>query len=208
MGGRAEIKASRKLSWLRIQIFPMEQPQSSLRTKRRIQPIHPWAFITPWRQQAQGAEGKTEEEFLSLLGYDSVQELAKDCKSSFEILYHVPNKKNRTGSGEEPHTSSLYSLQIANSLWADDSLPLKEAFAGRLSEYFYTDVFQGDLQSGEAGEAMAGWVKERTGGLIQPEPAPLPEKCAAFFKEYHLFLRSVAGPVFSGDHRGGCVLYG
>ena len=87
----------------------------------------------------------------------------------------MPNKENRTGAGEEPHTSSLYSLQIANSLWADDSLPLKEAFAGRLSEYFYTDVFQGDLQSGEAGEAMAGWVKEHTGGLIQPEPAPLPE---------------------------------
>ena len=51
-GGRQSgIKASRKPSWLRIQIFPMEQPQSSLRTKRRIQPIHPWAFITPWRQR-------------------------------------------------------------------------------------------------------------------------------------------------------------
>lgn len=146
-----------------------------LKDKRRIQPIHPWAFISPWRQRPQGAEGKPEKSSCPFWDMTQLQELAKDCKSSFEILYHVPNKKNRTGAGEEPHTSSLYSLQIANSLWADDSLPLKEAFAGRLSEYFYTDVFQGDLQSGEAGEAMAGWVKERTGGLIQPEPAPLPE---------------------------------
>lgn len=146
-----------------------------LKDKKENTAYSPLGLYYALAAAAQGAEGKTEEEFLSLLGYDSVQELAKDCKSSFEILYHVPNKKNRTGAGEEPHTSSLYSLQIANSLWADDSLPLKEAFAGRLSEYFYTDVFQGDLQSGEAGEAMAGWVKERTGGLIQPEPAPLPE---------------------------------
>lgn len=146
-----------------------------LKDKKENTAYSPLGLYYALAAAAQGAEGKTEEEFLSLLGYDSVQELAKDCKSSFEILYHVPNKKNRTGAGEEPHTSSLYSLQIANSLWVDDSLPLKEAFAGRLSEYFYTDVFQGDLQSGEAGEAMAGWVKERTGGLIQPEPAPLPE---------------------------------
>ena len=139
-----------------------------LKDKKENTAYSPLGLYYALAAAAQGAEGKTEEEFLSLLGYDSVQELAKDCKSSFEILYHVPNKKNRTGAGEEPHTSSLYSLQIANSLWADDSLPLKEAFAGRLSEYFYTDVFQ-------AGEAMAGWVKERTRGLIQPEPAPLPE---------------------------------
>ena len=48
----------------------------------------------------------------------------------------MPNKKNRTGAEEEPHTSSLYSLQIANSLWAGDSLPLKEAFAGRLRDEY------------------------------------------------------------------------
>ena len=131
-----------------------------LKDKKENTAYSPLGLYYALAAAAQGAEGKTEEEFLSLLGYDSVRELAKDCKSSFEILYHVPNKKNRTGAEEEPHTSSLYSLQIANSLWAGDSLPLKEAFAGRLSEYFYTDVFQGDLQSGEAGEAMAGWVKE------------------------------------------------
>lgn len=97
-----------------------------LKDKKENTAYSPLGLYYALAAAAQGAEGKTEEEFLSLLGYDSVQELAKDCKSSFEILYHVPNKKNRTGAGEEPHTSSLYSLQIANSLWADDSLPLKE----------------------------------------------------------------------------------
>lgn len=118
-----------------------------LKDKKENTAYSPLGLYYALAAAAQGAEGKTEEEFLSLLGYDSREALAEDCKSSFELLYHVPNKKNRTGAGEEPHTSSLYSLQIANSLWADDSLPLKEAFAGRLSEYFYTDVFQGDLQS-------------------------------------------------------------
>ena len=149
-----------------------------LKDKKENTAYSPLGLYYALAAAAQGAEGKTEEEFLSLLGYDSVQELAKDCKSSFDILYHVPNKENRTGAGEEPHTSSLYSLQIANSLWADDSLPLKEAFAGRLSEYFYTDVFQGDLQSGEAGEAMACllYTSLVTGmilGLNMPPTIPL-----------------------------------
>ena len=78
-----------------------------LKDKKENTAYSPLGLYYALAAAAQGAEGKTEEEFLSLLGYDSVRELAKDCKSSFEILYHVPNKKNRTGAGEEPHTSSL-----------------------------------------------------------------------------------------------------
>ena len=58
---------------------------------------------------AQGAEGKTEEEFLSLLGYDSVQELAKDCKSSFDIPFITcPIRK----TGQEPERSPIPRLSI------------------------------------------------------------------------------------------------
>lgn len=79
-----------------------------LKDKKENTAYSPLGLYYALAAAAQGAEGKTKEEFLSLLGYDSVRELAKDCKSSFEILYHVPNKK----TGQEPERSPIPRLFI------------------------------------------------------------------------------------------------
>ena len=155
--------------------FSYETAAGLLRDTKENAVYSPLGLYYALAAAAQGAEGKTREELLSLLGYDSAEALERDCKSSFEALYHVPGEGNRTKAGKEPHTSELYSLQIAGSLWADDGFSLKEAFADKASEAFYMDVFQGDLQGEAAGEAMAGWVQEHTGGMICPKPSPLPE---------------------------------
>ena len=118
---------------------------------------------------AEGAAGENEIEILQLLNYGEKESLAADCQSSFQAIYHVPNEKNnKPGEGGEYPSGSRYTLTLANSLWADTSVPLKKEFVSRAAEYFYADIFTGDLHSGQTAEAMADWVKERTNGLIAP----------------------------------------
>ncbi len=122
---------------------------------------------------ASGAESETGAEMLSLLGYEDAEALKADCKASFEWLYHVTNEaNNRPNEYGEYDRESRYRLQIANSLWADHSFDMKDAFAEDGAESFYADVYQADLQSPETQEAKAAWVEERTNGLIRPSVTP------------------------------------
>lgn len=122
---------------------------------------------------ATGAEGSTKEEMLELLGYEDIERLAADCKSSFEALYHVINEENnKPNEWGEYDSESRYMLTIANSLWADDSLELKDSFAKNGAENFYADIFKGDLQSQSVADAKASWVRVRTNGLIEPSEEP------------------------------------
>lgn len=122
---------------------------------------------------ASGAEGSTKEEMLALLGYEDVERLAEECKTSFESLYHVPNEKNnKPNEWGEYDSDSRYTLAIANSLWIDDALNVKESFAKNGADHFYADIFKGDLQTQEVAEAKALWVTDRTNGMIEPEAEP------------------------------------
>lgn len=120
-----------------------------------------------------GAGGETQREILELLGYDSTETLEKDCKASFEALYHVPNEENnKPNEWDEYSEESRYTLRIANSLWTDDALTLKESFADHAAETFYAEVWNGDLQSEETAKKKAEWVKEQTGGLVEVSEEP------------------------------------
>lgn len=122
---------------------------------------------------ASGAEGTTQDQILAVLGYKDAESLATDCKSSFEALYHVPNEENnKPNEWGEYDSDSRYTLAIANSLWIDDSLNLKESFAKSGAENFYADIYKGDLQSEKVAEAKALWVKDRTNGVIEPSAEP------------------------------------
>lgn len=118
---------------------------------------------------AEGAGGKTREEILNIVGYPDLTALSADLKQAFDGLYHVPNKENnKKGEGGEYPAESRYTLKIANSLWADPAADLKEEFARRGSEYYYSDIFCADMKAPETAKAMSAWVKERTDGLMAP----------------------------------------
>lgn len=126
---------------------------------------------------AEGASGETKEEFLSLLHYEDPEALSADCKTSFESFYHVPREENNHPNewGEYPQ-ESRYTLQIANSLWADEGMDVNETFLDRINEFSYADLYQADLQKDETAQAMADWVKEKTNGVLTPAALPLGEE--------------------------------
>ena len=129
----------------------------------------PLSFYYALAVAAEGADGTTKEELLKLLGYADAEQLSNDAKAYFEVVYHVPNEENNKANewGEYP-SESRYTLSIANSLWADESVRLKDAFTKRASEYYYSEVYQGDLQSENTAKAMGEWVKEKTNGVLAP----------------------------------------
>lgn len=128
---------------------------------------------------AYGAGSDTQKELLSLLGYTNREKLAEDSQSAFQALYHVPDPANCKENewGEMP-ADALYYLQIANSLWADQSMEVIDGFADQAAKYFYSDVYKTELQSPGTAYFMADWVEKRTHGRIVPKAEPVqPEEC-------------------------------
>jgi len=103
---------------------------------------------------AAGAEGKTQEELLDLLGYESAQELAGECRKAYQSFYQ---------------DESDYHFQIASSLWAGNGVTLKEPFLETGKNDFFAEVYQADFGDEGTGKAMGQWVQEHTNGTISPE---------------------------------------
>lgn len=103
---------------------------------------------------AQGAEGKTEEELLAVLGMKDKAELAAQCGNLYRLLYR----------------SHEYSrLKLANSLWTQQGLAFKDGFLGTAQDDFYASVFPVDFAGPEAGIAMGQWISRNTGGILSPQ---------------------------------------
>ncbi len=157
------------------QSFFMETGSALFKDSKENVIYSPLSFYYALAFAAGGASGDTRKELLHVLHYPYVENLSADCKTAFEALYHVPNAKNGKDrdSGEYP-PESRYSFTMASSLWADDSLEVKKEFADHGAKYFYGDTYSADFRAPETGKAMAEWVKERTGGKLEPAAA-IPE---------------------------------
>ncbi len=103
---------------------------------------------------AAGAGEETGKQMRELLGAESQEELDEDARNAFEALYR--------DDGD-------YKFQMADSLWIADGLSVKDTYLASARENYFADVFQGDFQTEPMKEAMENWVREHTGGLIEPE---------------------------------------
>lgn len=118
---------------------------------------------------AEGASGRTQEEFLQLLGYEEIDRLSEDAQHYFEFIYHVPNdKNNKPNEYGEYAAESRYTLSIANSLWADESLNLKKDFLNKAEHSYYSEVYQGNMQDEMFAQNMSEWVRKKTNGVLVP----------------------------------------
>lgn len=156
--------------------FAIETTAEILKDRKENTVYSPLSLYYALALAASGAEGETQEEMLDVLGMDNVEQLKEESRSSFEAFYHFPNEKNnKPDEWGMVDRGCLYTLTIANSLWADEDLTLKESFAENGAENFYADIFRADLQAQETADAKALWVKERTNGLIEPKAEPAVE---------------------------------
>ncbi|NLM79197.1 MAG: serpin family protein [Ruminococcaceae bacterium] len=111
-----------------------------------------------------GANGKTQNELLGLLGFASAAKLAEQSGNVYRQLYT---------------DNEITKLKIANSLWLDeeyDGQPVhfKEPFVRNAVDTYYSALYKVDFAKESAGQAMAQWIADATNQTLNPifEPDP------------------------------------
>ncbi len=118
-----------------------------------------------------GADGKTYEEITDLLGTKEREELAKQSGNIYRYLryqqgfHEVYQEEYEPGLGEEKKPETL----IANSLWADQELTLKEDYVKQLTEEYYASVHKVPFAEDQTWKDMGQWISEKTNGVLEPE---------------------------------------
>lgn len=105
-------------------------------------------------------EGDSRAEILDAVGvtYDEVQRFTK-------LLYALANREFGYEDllGKEKVAAFL---ELANSIWADDGVVLKDAGVESLADGYNCDLFRVDFGSSDGEKAIADYIKEKTHGLI------------------------------------------
>ena len=122
---------------------------------------------------AMGADGETLTEMEELLGVESPEELAEGCRTLYENLFYTQKRQDvlMETEGEEPEEKQP-SVSLANSLWADESLSMKEDYRSLLGEDFYASSFSVDFKQdetwGQMGKLDRGAHRRRAPAAASP----------------------------------------
>lgn len=118
-----------------------------------------------------GADGSSKAALERYLGTESYSDFAQDYMEKVREQYNTQDN----ASGEY---SNLF--EIANSLWADNSLPVKSEYIDGISEKFGAEIR--NLNFGDKEETLKivnGWINEKTHELIPQALSDYDENKAA-----------------------------
>lgn len=121
----------------------------------------PYSIAAALAMTGSGAAGATQQEFNQLLGFAGREQMI----SGFADL--IPRLRG----------SEDYELITANSLWADETLPLEPAYQSMVGRRFLAQVQQVDFDGDPGGSAakINDWASRQTRGkikqVIQANPA-------------------------------------
>ena len=124
--------------------------------------------------------GETREEMLNAVGvsYDEVKEFT-------EVLYAFSNR-------EYYYTNVLNEKKIlafeelANSIWVDDSVTLKQDCMNSLADDFNCDQFGVDFSTAEGERAINAYIKEKTHGIIDANIDLSPKTLVTIINTFYL----------------------
>ncbi len=126
------------------------------------------------------ASGETREELLNAVGvtYDEVQSFTK-------VLYSFSNRdfKYTDALGNK---RTLAFEELANSIWADKDVVLKESGINNLSANYNCDLFGVDFKSSEGEEAINSYIKDKTHGIIDGGIELSPETLITIINTFYL----------------------
>lgn len=110
--------------------------------------LSPLSLYYALSMAANGANGETYESFKQTLGYNFEKEqILEDIKSLYEQLI--------------PDDDKLM-LEIANSIWTDETFKVKKNYNEELIEYFYAVAQSLDFTKPESVDIINNWIAEKT----------------------------------------------
>jgi serpin B len=119
--------------------------------------VSPMSLAIALSMLQNGARGGTLDEISATLRSSGISTQQQDAGWSALVRELTKDAAN-----------NKISLQSANSLWAQQGLPLDAQFMSSLAEYFASGVWQVDFEHNLSGavDALNAWTKEHTNGRI------------------------------------------
>ena len=97
---------------------------------------------------AEATDGDTRAQITALLG-------AGDSRAAANALWRMLYATGRT------------STIPANSMWVGEVIPVKQTLADTLAQHYYADSFKVPMGTEDADKAMAAWLNDHTGNLLE-----------------------------------------
>ncbi len=115
--------------------------------------ISPLSLSLALSMATNGAEGKTAEEMLSTLGF------AGQAKDDMNSYYQ---KMISALLEADPKTT----FEVANSIWANESIGIKKSFTDVTKKYFSSEVYPADFSEQATVDRINKWCSDKTHGKI------------------------------------------
>lgn len=115
--------------------------------------VSPLSLSMALSMVATGGEGDTRAEILNALGFGNAD-------------IEAVNRLNSRLITELPGVDRATKLSIANSIWFDKTLNVKPSFLEANATVYNAEMFNTDLGSSAAKDAINSWVSDKTNGLI------------------------------------------
>lgn len=115
-----------------------------------------------------GAQGETAAQILEKLGAADQKELAGQCRKLYQwYAYRSQMERERMEHyGMEGYQSAI---QLANSLWVSDQLPVYEQYQKLAADEFFASSYGVDFKDPDTGKEMGGWIAKKTNGTLAPK---------------------------------------
>lgn len=101
----------------------------------------------------EGAAGDTAEQITAALGVPANVDAAEQCGNLFRVIATDPQSE----------------ITLANSIWLGKDTPFEQGFIDTAIGKFYATPFEAEFGSAATDAAIAAWINQNTGGLINPE---------------------------------------
>ncbi len=152
--------------------------------------ISPLSISMALSMAMNGAEEETYEEMRDVLHLHAMgkKEINEAFKSLIELLIELDPK---------------VTLQIANSVWHRLSLPVKEDFLERLTEYYGAKVQELNFADPASVDIINDWVRENTEGLIETIIDEIPDDMVMYLINALYFKGDWLRPFDTDDTRPG-----
>jgi len=106
-----------------------------------------------------GAEGKTRQEINTLINLDQLPTERLNEK------YHMTIEKILKSDYEENGKKTTV-IELANSLWVQEKLPVKDTFLKPAHNYYNTEAFNVNFTDKNTISTMNQWIEDKTHGRI------------------------------------------
>ena len=126
------------------------------------------------------ANGETRDEILNAVGvtYDEVKNFTKVLYAFSNREYYYTNMMN--------DKKILAFEELANSIWVDREITLKEEGISNLASNYNCDLFSVSFKTGEGEKVINAYIKDKTHGIIDGDVELSPQTLITLINTFYL----------------------